>query len=269
MTKYGMYGTMAEAGVTSARLAAEGFAGDPTILDGDRGFWRIMGSRKCEWDTMTDRLGDRWLIEETSFKIYPACRFATPALDLFYDLWSRAGVGSDGIAAVDVRVPHAMMAKHMDDPEVQTVVDGQFSVPHVLGLAACMGPPGPRWHTAAAMADERVRDFAARVGVRIYPEAAPIMEERIRQQGHCELIPTAMTLTTTAGRTFEARTDHASGDPWEQDAVVADADLQHKFRLFCEPYLDSDLIEEAISRVASLEDQPDLSPLVAALVAGD
>ena len=266
MTKYGMYGTMAEAGVTAARLAGEGFAGDPTILDGDRGFWRIMGSRKCEWDTMTDRLGQRWLIEETSFKVYPACRFATPALDLFYDLMDRAGVDADGIAAVDVRVPHAMMAKHMDDPEVLTVVDGQFSVPHVLGLAACMGAPGPRWHTAAAMADERVRDFAARVSVRVYPEAAPIMEERIRRQGHCELIPTAMALTTTAGQTFEARTDHASGDPWEQDAVVADAELRDKFRLFCEPFLDSGQIDEAVARVASLEGEPSVSPLIAALV---
>ena len=266
MTKYGMYGTMAEAGVTAARLALEGFAGDPTILDGDRGFWRIMGSRRCQWDTMTDRLGQRWLIEETSFKMYPACRFATPALDLFYELQAQAGVDADDIAAVDVQVPHAMMAKHMDDPEVQTVVDGQFSVPHVLGLAACMGPAGPRWHTAAAMADERVRDFAARVSVRVYPEAAPIMEQRIRQQGHCELIPTAMTLTTAAGQTFAARTDHASGDPWEQDAVVADEGLRDKFRLFCEPFLTLQQIEEAFALVASLEDQPDVSPLVSALV---
>lgn len=267
MTKYGMYGTMAEAGVNAARLAAEGFAGDPTILDGDRGFWRIMGSRRCQWDTLTDRLGKRWLIEETSFKVYPACRFATPALDLFYDLCDRAGVDADGIAAVDVRVPHAMMAKHMDDPDVQTVVDGQFSVPHVLGLAACMGPPGPRWHSTEAMSDERVRDFASRVSVRVYPEAAPIMAELIRRQGHCELIPTAMTLTTVSGETFEARTDHASGDPWEQEAVVADTELQDKFRLFCEPFLPAGQIDEAIACVESLEDLPDVARLVSALVA--
>ena len=267
MTKYGMYGTMAEAGVTAARLASEGFAGDPTILDGDRGFWRIMGSRRCQWDTLTDRLGQRWLIEETSFKVYPACRFATPALDLFYDLQARAGVDADGIAAVDVRVPHAMMAKHMDDPDVQTVVDGQFSVPHVLGLAACMGPPGPRWHSADAMSDARVRDFATRVTLRVYPEAAPIMEELIRRQGHCELIPTAMTLTTTSGQTFEAQTDHASGDPWEQDAVVADAELQDKFRLFCEPFLAARQIDEAVACLESLEDLPDVRRLVSVLVA--
>ena len=157
MTKYGMYGSMAEAGVSAALLARAGFAGDATILDGDRGFWRIMGSRACKWDTMTDRLGQRWLIEETSFKIYPACRFATPALDLFYELQAESGAEADDIAEIDVQVPHAMMVKHMDDPDVQTVVDGQFSLPHVLGLAACMGPAGPRWHTAEAMVDAKVR----------------------------------------------------------------------------------------------------------------
>ena len=49
MTKYGMYGAMAQAGVFAARLVQRGFAGDRTILDGDRGFWRMMGSRRCEW----------------------------------------------------------------------------------------------------------------------------------------------------------------------------------------------------------------------------
>jgi 2-methylcitrate dehydratase PrpD len=267
MTKYGMYGAMAEAGVTAVQLALGGFAGDATILDGDRGFWRIMGSRYCEWDSMTDRLGERWLIEETSFKLYPACRFSTPALDLFYELWQRAGVGADEIASVDVAVPHAMMAKHMDSPEVQTVVDGQFSVPHNLGLAAYMGPPGPRWHTAKAMVDDRVREFAGRVSVQVYPEAGPMMEKLIREQGHCELIPTKMTLTTRSGEFFDAATDHASGDPWEDDAVVGDTVLQDKFRLFCEPYLSTAQIDDAIAIIGRLEDEPDVSGLITALVA--
>lgn len=268
MTKYGMYGAMAEAGVSAVLLARAGFAGDTTILDGDRGFWRIMGSRKCEWDSMTEDLGQRWLIEETSFKVYPACRFATPALDLFYELQARSGADGDDIAGIDVQVPHAMIAKHMDDSNVQTVVDGQFSVPHVLGLAACMGPAGPLWHTADAMVNKKVREFAARVNVRVYPEAAPIMEQLIREQGHCELIPTAMTLTTRSGESFYARTNHASGDPWEEDAVLTDNILHEKFRLFCEPFLSPTQIEDAIACVASLESQAGVSRLVDALVAG-
>ena len=267
MTKYGMYGSMAEAGVFAVHLARAGFAGDTTILDGDRGFWRIMGSRYCEWDSMTDRLGERWLIEETSFKLYPACRFSTPALDLFYELWERAGVEADEISAVEVAVPHAMMAKHMDSPEVRTVVDGQFSLPHNLGLAAFMGPPGPKWHTAAAMVDLKVREFASRVSVHVYPEAGPMMEKLIRKQGHSELIPTKMMLTTRSGKSFEALTDHASGDPWEEGALIGDAVLQNKFRLFCEPYLSVGQIGDAISIVGALEEEPDATRLVAALVA--
>ena len=266
MTKYGMYGAMAHAGVFAARLVERGFAGDPTILDGERGFWRIMGSRRCEWDSMSEQLGDRWLIEETSFKLYPACRFSTPALDLFYALQERAGVEAEEIERVVVRVPHAMLAKHMDSPEVRTVVDGQFSLPHGLGLAACYGPPGPQWHTPEALTDPGVAAFARRVSVQVYPEAGPIMERQIREQGHSELIPTAMTLYAR-GEAFEDATDHATGDPWEEEATLDDAVLRDKFRVFCGPYLSPVQIDDAIAVVSKIEDQPSVASLVTALVA--
>ena len=95
------------------------------------------------------------------------------------------------------------------------------------------------------------------------------MERLIREQGHSELIPTAMTLTKTTGESFHSRTDHASGDPWEEDAVVTDEVLKDKFRLFCEPYLSTDQIDDAITRVSTLEHQPDATGLIAALVAED
>ena len=215
---------------------------------------------------MTERLGERWLVEETSFKLYPACRFSTPALDLFYALKARAGVEADEIERIVIRVPHAMLAKHMDSPEVVTVVDGQFSLPHGIGLAACYGPPGPQWHTPAALTDEAVAAFARRVSVEVYPEAAPIMERQIREQGHSELIPTAMTLYA-GGRAFEERTNHATGDPWAEGAILEDEVLRDKFRVFCAPFLRADQIDEAMALVAKIEDQPSVAGLVASLVA--
>lgn len=266
MTKYGMYGAIAEAGVYSALLAGEGFVGDDAILDGDRGFWRMMGSRRFEWDTVTDRLGERWLVEETSYKIYPACRFATPVLDLFYELKAESRLEADEIEHIEVLVPHAMLAKHMDDPTVVTVVDGQFSVPHVLALAACYGDPGPTWHTGDALSDSRLAEFAKRVTVGENVDAAPVLAKLIREQGYAEIIPTVMTVTGRGG-SFTAKTDSASGDPWDVDRAVTDDDLRDKFRLFCAPHLATDKVEAAISLVRRLDDEPDLQALVSSLVA--
>ena len=266
MTKYGMYGAMAEAGVSAVLLARAGFTGDPTILDGDRGFWRMMGSRQCDWEWLSDGLGERWLVEETSYKLYPACRFSTPALDLFYRLRAEAGAEADDIESVRILVPHVMIAKHMHDPTAATVVDGQFSLPHTIGLAARLGPPGPDWHSPDALHNPQVAAFAGRVTVSDYPEANAILGRLLREQGHAELIPTSMTMTV-GGREFTARTDHASGDPWADGSAVDDAGLGEKFRLFCSPHLRSEAIETAAGLIASLEVQPEVGPLVAALVA--
>ena len=265
MTKYGMYGPMAEAGVGAVLLVHAGFTGDPTILDGDRGYWRMMGSRHCDWEWLSEGLGERWLVEETSFKLYPACRFSTPALDLYYQLRDEAGASADDIDSIEILVPHVMMAKHMNEPVTATVVDGQFSLPHTIGLAARRGPPGPDWHSPDALHDPAVRAFAERVTVKVNPEAAPILDKLFREQGHAELIPTRMTMSV-GGRDFTAHTDHASGDPWAEGAAIDDAALGEKFRLFCSPSLDGGAIEIAADLVASLEAQPDVGPLVSALV---
>jgi 2-methylcitrate dehydratase PrpD len=265
LTKYGLYGAMAEAGVFAALLAAEGFRANREALDGERGFWRIMGSSRCEWDALTDRLGSRWLVEETSYKIHPACRFASPALDLFYELQSRAGVTADEIDHVELLVPHAMLVKHMDDPAVETLVDGQFSLPHLIGLAACGGPPGPEWHTPEALRDPRVSAFAERVSVVEYPDAAPILQTLLRTQGHAELIPTAARLTAK-GTSFASATDHAVGDPWDAGGALDDATIEAKFRTFCRVHLSQAKIEGALTAVSQLTVAPAVDELVAHLV---
>ena len=266
MTKYGMYGAMAEAGVSAVLLTEAGFTGDPEVLDGERGFWRMMSSRHCDWEWLSEGLGERWLVEETSYKLYPACRFSTPALDLFYQLLDEAGAGADEIESIEILVPHIMIAKHMHDPAATTVVDGQFSLPHTIGLAARRGPPGPDWHTPDAIDDPAVRAFARNVTVSDYPEANVVLDRLLREQGHAELIPTAMTMTV-GGREYTATTEHASGDPWAEGGAVDDAALADKFRLFCSPSLEPDAIATAAELIGSLEAQSDIGPLVRSLVA--
>jgi 2-methylcitrate dehydratase PrpD len=50
MLKYTPYGFISQQGVLAAQLAGKGFTGDPGVLDGDRGFWRMSGAVKCDWD---------------------------------------------------------------------------------------------------------------------------------------------------------------------------------------------------------------------------
>ena len=266
MTKYGLYGAIAEAGVAAALLSDAGMEGDMGVLDGERGFWRMNGSPSCDWEALTEGLGSRWLVAETSYKLFPACQWAMPALDLIYRIMAEDGVTAGDIDAVDVRVPAATITKHMAENSVRTVVDGQFSIPHLVALAVRGGPPGPRWHTAAALADARVRDFATRVRVGVYDRAAPILADLMARQGHAHLIPTEVTVHASARRI--TRTSNTGEQDWYDHAAAQDdGALRAKFRRFCEPYLAPAAIETALDLVGGISAAASVRPLVAALVA--
>ena len=266
MTKYGLYGAIAEAGVAAALLAGAGMDGDTEVLDGEHGFWRMNGSRSCDWDALTDRLGTRWLVAETSYKLFPACQWAMPALDLIYRIMAEDGVAAGDIDAVDVQVPAAAITKHMAEQTVRTVVDGQFSIPHLVALAVRGGPPGPRWHTAAALADANVRDFAAQVRVGVYDRAAPILADLMARQGHAHLIPTEVTVHAS-GRRITRSSNTGEHDWYDHAAAQDDGALRTKFRRFCEPYLAPAAIDTALDLIGGLSAAASVRPLVAALVA--
>jgi 2-methylcitrate dehydratase PrpD len=266
MTKYGLYGAIAEAGVAAALLAGAGMDGDAEVLDGEHGFWRMNGSRSCDWAALGDGLGTRWLVTETSYKLFPACQWAMPALDLIYQILAEDDIAAGDVDAIDVRVPAAAITKHMADRSVRTVVDGQFSIPHLVALAIRGGPPGPRWHTAAALADPGVRDFAARVNVSAYDRAAPILAALITRHGHAHLIPTEVTVHAS-GRAV-TRTSNTGEHDWHDHAAAQDdGTLRAKFRRYCEPYLAPAAIETALDRISGITTAASVRPLVAALVA--
>ena len=266
MTKYGLYGAIAEAGVLGALMAHEGMDGYDDILDGDHGFWRMTGSRRSDWDCLTDRLGKRWLVEETSYKAFPACQWAMPALDLFFRLLDSNDLRPDDIDTVEALVPEAAINKHMADHTVHTVVDGQFSIPHLLALAARGGPPGPGWHTSEALQSARVADFAQRVRVGVYDRAAPILADLMRTQGHAHLIPTSLTVRA-GGREFTAVSNTSDADQWDAIAARDDEVLRAKFRRFCTPALPAAAIDRALAVADGLEGEPSVDGLVACLVA--
>src|SRR4029434_8412846 len=109
------------------------------------------------------------------------------------------------------------------------------------------------WHTSDALHDARVRSFAERVSVREYDDAGPILAKLLRDQGHAELIPTAASLTAR-GTTYTATTDHAIGDPWDENGAFSDASLEDQFRTVWRSSLPEVQIEDAIARVRRLAD---------------
>ena len=56
------YGEQTQAGILGVLLSRKGFIGPQKVLDGDLGFWRMVGSDRCDHREMTKGLGESYEI---------------------------------------------------------------------------------------------------------------------------------------------------------------------------------------------------------------
>ena len=78
----------AAAGLIAAYLAHDGFTGARRILEGAQGMAAGMSS-DADPARLTDRLGKRWALAETSFKFHASCRHTHPAADALQQVMQR------------------------------------------------------------------------------------------------------------------------------------------------------------------------------------
>lgn len=267
-TKYVFVGPLAHAGVSAALLAARGFEGDDDVLDGEQGFWRIAGSDWCDWDSMVDGLGSEWRMEETSFKLYPACRFLHGPLDLFKRMLDERHSEPDQIRRLIVRMPPAATRPYFVNPSPANVVEGTFSVPHAFACLAHRLPLGPAWHTREALERADLGDFRQRVVVEVDPAAAPAIVEQITAGSGVSFYrrcPSSIRVETDSDA-YEAAVEYASGDPWGADTALDDVALEAKARSYMAPVLGDAGVAAAINAFRGLEHLPDVRSLASVLL---
>lgn len=160
MSKQLHTGHAAWAGLCAAQLAQAGFTGPRFILEGEKGFYAAL----CP-DARPERVlapESRWLIHDTSFKPWPACRHAHATIDAMLAL--RAQLGGQPLAFVEARVETYADAVHFcSRVHPATRTEAKFSLPHCLAVAALHGALVPESFDAPAFLDPGVQALAARV----------------------------------------------------------------------------------------------------------
>jgi 2-methylcitrate dehydratase PrpD len=223
-----------------------------------------VGSLDCNFEALTDRVGERWRVEEVAYKPYPACRFLNPAIDMFLDLRAKHDLSLDEIDHIDVTVHGAAVAKNMDKSSVGSMVDACFSAPYLLAASALAGPPGPAWHAPEAREDPRIKAFAAKVSVRPELGASIAAAEDLRSRGHVARLPSTLRIQAR-GQVFEARSDYARGDPFTPETTFDDVEIEQKFRDFCAEKLGIERTSAAIDLIRNLEGISSVHEVIAQL----
>lgn len=141
-------GWAAQAGMTAAALAREGFVGATRPYDGRYGlFTSYMGAwaDKAEPKLATAGLGTVWELMQTAIKPFPACHFTHGCIDAALIL-RRKGLRPADIEAIEVRVP-AGVHKVICEPVANKLkpansYDAQFSVQWLTAAALIKGKLG-------------------------------------------------------------------------------------------------------------------------------
>lgn len=141
-------GWAAQAGMTAAALAREGFVGATRPYDGRFGLFNsYLGSHKDQADyaLATAGLGDTWELLQVAIKPYPACHFTHGCIDAALIL-RKQGVDPSRIKAIEVKVPKGVF-KTICEPEANKLkpansYDAQFSVQWLTAAAFIRGKLG-------------------------------------------------------------------------------------------------------------------------------
>ncbi|MDR1968368.1 MAG: MmgE/PrpD family protein, partial [Burkholderiaceae bacterium] len=206
----------AAAGLMSAYLAQDGFTGAARILEGAQGLAAGM-STDADAARLTDGLGTRWTLAETSFKYHASCRHTHPAADALLKLMREHQLKAADLAEVVAQVHQGAIDVLGRVTIPATVHQAKFSMGTVLGLIAVHGRAG---------LTEFDRDFLA-------PEVAAVREKtRMTLDAEVDAAYPArwigkVSVTTTDGRHFDSRVDEPKGDPGN---TLSRAEIEDKMR---------------------------------------
>lgn len=189
-------------GIAAAYLAQEGFTGARHILEGPQGMAAGMSS-DADPARLTDRLGTRWALAETSFKFHASCRHTHPAADALQQVLREHKLAESDIARVVAHVHQGAIDVLGPVVDPRTVHQSKFSMGTVLGLIARQGRAGlPEFD--AALDDPAVADFRGRVTMELDAEVDGAYPQRWIGK---------VTVHTRDGRVLHGRVDEPKGDP--------------------------------------------------------
>jgi 2-methylcitrate dehydratase PrpD len=247
-------GHPAMGGVLAASLAAKSYRGPGTILDGvDGGLIRAFSFKdQYDYDRITEHIGEKWEMMDTSIKVHACCRFSAPAADCALDLY-RQGVRANEIEDILAKAGDFTIKTLCHPPErklrPQTHVDAQFSLPYAIAVAICRNRTGIDEFKTEVLDDPEVLSLIDKVRWEVDPEAEAM---------YPKAYPATVTATLKDGRVFESHVDYPKGDP-ENPATLKE--IIEKFHSLTEKVMDEEKRHRIIAEVERLEDMDNITSL--------
>jgi 2-methylcitrate dehydratase PrpD len=191
-------GRASEAGVLAASLAAGGFNGPRTVLEGKFGFLRVFCTAFDE-SLLTKGLGEEFVVLSTVLKRYPLHATAHAPVKAVRDLAAAHGFGGADVDRVTVSGNARMLERH-NIAEPADLMLAQYSIPFCVALALHREARDPESFDERGLADPDIRALCRRVAM-------------VPESGGRATVSVALK----DGRRFEAAAEGGMLEPGELD----------------------------------------------------
>jgi 2-methylcitrate dehydratase PrpD len=159
-------GRASESGILAARLAADGYTGPETVLDGKFGFLEAFCQPDgIEPELLTTELNQRWETLRICMKRYACHVNSQTPVQALRELMSEHKFAASDVLSVTVEGAERLLSHH-DIREPGDVMQAQYSVPFCVALALYRDPDDPKSFSASALEDAEIRAACRNIELR-------------------------------------------------------------------------------------------------------
>ncbi|MCR9136636.1 MAG: MmgE/PrpD family protein [Alphaproteobacteria bacterium] len=201
MSKRFHCGKAAEAGITAAYFARQGFTGPAHIIDAQwGGYFALHAPDHCvDMDSLFADLGEDLRIGWTGIKPYACCRGNHSVIDSIFKIKARTSLDPDRIKSISVECSSTQL-RQLGNRNPQSIVEAQLSLPFAVATAIRFNDVDITRYSAAAIRNRATLQLCNRVEMtegNDWPDAA---EPRL-------------TVAMADGAQFRQQVQVARGDP--------------------------------------------------------
>jgi len=240
-------GRAAESGVLAAGLAADGFTGPVSVIEGEHGFLRVF-CRDTDESELLRGLGENnsertWSTRTILMKRFACHISAHTSVQAILDLRAAHGFAGTDVAAIRI-AGNEKMAKVNNIPRPKDVMMGQYSIPFAVALAHFRDPRDPRSFDEGAFNDAAIRSLCERVTITV-------------ASGHHDhaTLRAEVEIELKDGRVLKKTVDDFKGTP---ESPLDQAGVRERFMLLTRHCPPADM-ERLLARLQNLENETSLA----------
>jgi 2-methylcitrate dehydratase PrpD len=245
-------GWAAHGGIVAAHLAAAGFTGPRTVLDGLYGVFRS-GAQELLFERAGNALGEQWHMLDSSFKLYPCDQPIHAFVEAALALRREHGLDHTQIREGQLSIPPSFVGD-IAEPRPsklrpETATQARASGFYAVAAALIDGRLGLEHYSDEMIRRADILSLAERLSWRSAPIESPLRFSGI------------LDITLADGRTLTRGVAEANGTG---SRSLGSAAIEAKFRETAGSVLPGDRVETLIAMCRSLDTAAAISPLLAA-----